>query len=110
MLLYFLINVIYVYILPMDAIATAPQDGVGTLLMNTLLGNGGLYFMAALIMVSTFGCFEWNYSFRCPCLLCYGQDEGCSKELNKNEVPASSLAFRHCGPLCCLLQLFTARC
>src|SRR5213594_1459275 len=38
------------------AIATAPQDRVGTAALEAILGNAGLYVMAVAIMISTFGC------------------------------------------------------
>lgn len=97
MLLYFLINVIYLYILPIDKIASAPQDRVGTLLMNTLLGSGGLYFMAALIMVSTFGCLNGIILSGARVYYAMAKDKVFFKSaasLNKNEVPANSLVFQ----------------
>jgi len=57
-LLYLLVNVVYLYILPLNRIATAPNDRVATLMLQTLLGPTGEGLMAALIMVSTFGCLN----------------------------------------------------
>lgn len=54
--LYCLANVSYLLTLPHDAIATAPQDRVGTAALQAMFGNPGLYIMAAAIMISTFGC------------------------------------------------------
>ncbi len=54
--LYLLSNVAYLSVLPADAIATAPQDRVGTAALQAMLGSGGLYVMAIAIMISTFGC------------------------------------------------------
>jgi basic amino acid/polyamine antiporter, APA family len=54
--LYLLANVAYLNILPADAIAHAPQDRVGTAALQAMFGEGGLYVMAAAIMISTFGC------------------------------------------------------
>src|SRR5438445_61186 len=54
--LYLLANVAYLNVLPADAIATAPQDRVGTAALEAILGNAGLYIMAVAIMISTFGC------------------------------------------------------
>lgn len=56
--LYIVINLIYLYILPFNAIAHAPNERVGTLLLNTIADDAGLYLMAGLIMVSTFGCIN----------------------------------------------------
>ena len=54
--LYLLANVAYISVLPVDAIANAPQDRVGTAALQAMLGNTGLYVMAVAIMISTFGC------------------------------------------------------
>lgn len=54
--LYFLANVAYLNILPAAAIAHAPQDRVGTVALEAVFGNPGLYAMAAAIMISCFGC------------------------------------------------------
>ncbi|HWC74914.1 MAG TPA: amino acid permease, partial [Gemmatimonadales bacterium] len=54
--LYVLANVAYLLVLPNSAIATAPQDRVGTAALQAMLGAPGLYIMAIAIMISTFGC------------------------------------------------------
>jgi APA family basic amino acid/polyamine antiporter len=54
--LYVLANVGYLNVLPADAIATAPQDRVGTAALQAMFGSAGLYVMAVAIMISTFGC------------------------------------------------------
>lgn len=54
--LYVLANVAYLNVLPIDAIAHAPQDRVGTAAMQAMFGPAGLYIMAVAIMISTFGC------------------------------------------------------
>ncbi|HVH67525.1 MAG TPA: amino acid permease [Gemmatimonadales bacterium] len=54
--LYLLANVAYLNVLPSAAIATAPQDRVGTAALQAILGDSGLTLMAAAIMISTFGC------------------------------------------------------
>jgi APA family basic amino acid/polyamine antiporter len=54
--LYLLANVAYLNVLPAAAIATAPQDRVGTAALQAILGDSGLTLMAAAIMISTFGC------------------------------------------------------
>jgi len=54
--LYLLSNVAYLSVLPADAIASAPQDRVGTAALQAMFGSGGLYLMAVAIMISTFGC------------------------------------------------------
>src|SRR5438093_3044101 len=54
--LYVLANVAYLNVLPAAAIASAPQDRVGTAALQAILGEPGLKLMAAAIMISTFGC------------------------------------------------------
>ncbi len=54
--LYLLANVAYLHVLPAQAIATAPEDRVGTAALQAILGEPGLKLMALAIMVSTFGC------------------------------------------------------
>jgi APA family basic amino acid/polyamine antiporter len=58
LLLYFCINWVYLKVLPFDAIQHADSDRVGTLLLQTVFGNAGMYLMALLIMISTFGCIN----------------------------------------------------
>jgi basic amino acid/polyamine antiporter, APA family len=55
-LLYLLANVAYIVSLPLTEIQNAPQDRVGTALMNAVLGKSGTYLMALAILISTFGC------------------------------------------------------
>ncbi len=54
--LYLLANVAYLNVLPQGAIATAPQDRVGTAALQAIFGAPGLVLMAVAIMISTFGC------------------------------------------------------
>ena len=56
--LYLLANIAYIYVLPIEKIQHAENDRVATLLMETILGDRGKYFMAAMIMISTFGCLN----------------------------------------------------
>ena len=55
-LIYIAANVVYLRTLPLDMIANAPEDRVGTLAAQSLLGPWGLTFINAAILVSTFGC------------------------------------------------------
>jgi APA family basic amino acid/polyamine antiporter len=54
--LYVAANVAYLCVLPLDAIAAAPDDRVATAVLQALFGHTGLYVMAAAIMISTIGC------------------------------------------------------
>jgi APA family basic amino acid/polyamine antiporter len=56
--LYLLANVAYLMVLTLTEIQTAPQDRVGTAMMEQIFGGAGAYVMAAAICVSTFGCIN----------------------------------------------------
>jgi APA family basic amino acid/polyamine antiporter len=55
-LLYFACNFVYLQVLPLEAIQTAPEDRVGTAVARGIFGDKAVQMMAAAIMVSTFGC------------------------------------------------------
>jgi len=55
-LLYLLANVAYIVTLEFTDIQNAPQDRVGTAVMQAILGEPGAQVMAAAILISTFGC------------------------------------------------------
>ena len=54
--LYVLANISYLALLSFPEIQHAPQDRVAVAAMNAAFGNPGAMCMAAVIMVSTFGC------------------------------------------------------
>jgi APA family basic amino acid/polyamine antiporter len=55
-LIYLLANIVFLRILPLAAIASAPEDRVGTLAAQGLMGPWGMTFINLAILVSTFGC------------------------------------------------------
>ncbi len=55
-LLYVSANVSYLSVLPIDAIASAPQDRVATAAIAVIFGNSAAVIMAVAILISTFGC------------------------------------------------------
>ncbi len=55
-ILYIGANVVYLRVLPLSAIASAPEDRVGTLAAQAIMGPLGLTFINLCILVSTFGC------------------------------------------------------
>jgi APA family basic amino acid/polyamine antiporter len=57
-LLYLGCNLIYLSVLPLEAIQHAPEDRVATAVASGILGPVALRVMAAAIMVSTFGCLN----------------------------------------------------
>jgi APA family basic amino acid/polyamine antiporter len=54
--IYICTNIVYLKVLPLSAIASAPEDRVGSLVAQALMGPGGMTFIALAILVSTFGC------------------------------------------------------
>ncbi|HUK02118.1 MAG TPA: amino acid permease [Steroidobacteraceae bacterium] len=54
--LYLLANLAYLSVLPLSAIASAPQDRVATATLEAIWGQPGLSIMAIAIIISTFGC------------------------------------------------------
>ncbi len=56
--IYIFINWVYLQVLSFEAIQHAENDRVGTVMLQTVFGDIGMYLMAALIMISTFGCIN----------------------------------------------------
>ncbi len=54
--IYVLANVMYISVLPLHEIASAPQDRVAVSASIAVFGDVGAMVIAALIMISTFGC------------------------------------------------------
>lgn len=54
--LYLLMNMIYLGVLPLEAIQTAPQDIVAARTVNEIFGTVGKDVIAIIIMISAFGC------------------------------------------------------
>jgi APA family basic amino acid/polyamine antiporter len=104
--LYFLANVAYLVILPIEEIRNAPQDRVGTAALRTMFGGSGELIMAAAIIVSTFGCNNGlvlsgarvYYAMARDGLLFRGIGE-----LNASHVPSRGLILQ--GVWACLLVL-----
>jgi APA family basic amino acid/polyamine antiporter len=49
-------NLMYLSVMPVDRIATAPQDRVAVAAADVIFGHVGTYVIAVMIMISTFGC------------------------------------------------------
>jgi APA family basic amino acid/polyamine antiporter len=54
--LYITANLAYVVTLPLSEIQNAPNNRVGTALIQYIFGSSGAWIMALAIMISTFGC------------------------------------------------------
>jgi APA family basic amino acid/polyamine antiporter len=55
-LIYISANLMYLHVLPLQAIAFAENDRVAITAANAVLGNIGTIVIAVMIMISTFGC------------------------------------------------------
>ena len=55
-IIYVLANIVYLAIVPLDEIATAPSDRVAVVASEYIFGNIGTLIIALMIMVSTFAC------------------------------------------------------
>jgi APA family basic amino acid/polyamine antiporter len=87
-------NLMYVSVLPMDQIATAPQDRVAVAAANVIFGHIGTYVVAAMIMISTFGCNNGLILAGARVYYTMAQDGLFFRKagaLNKNAVPGWAL-------------------
>ncbi len=102
-IIYVTANVMYTYVLPMNEIATAPQDRVATAASREIFGAAGAGIIAALIMVSTFGCNNGLILAGARVYHTMAKDGLFFKKtatLNKNAVPEFALWIQCI--LCCL--------
>jgi len=54
--IYVLANLMYLAVVPLDAIATAKSDRIAVVASQLIFGNIGTYVIAVMIMISTFAC------------------------------------------------------
>jgi basic amino acid/polyamine antiporter, APA family len=116
-LLYILANIAYFMILPFNGdpnstdvigqgIMFAQNDRVGTAALYVIFGNTSKYLMAALIMVSTFGCnngLVMSGSRLFQSMAADGLFFRKVRELNKHGVPAASMLYQGIwGSVLCL--------
>jgi basic amino acid/polyamine antiporter, APA family len=107
-IIYILANIAYLALLPMNGSAIsdsvagngimfAAQDRVGAAAANVIMGNIGVFVMAGLIMVSTFGCNSGLILSGGRLFYAMSKDGLFFKkasELNTNNVPAKALWFQ----------------
>ncbi|NBW66298.1 amino acid permease, partial [bacterium] len=92
--LYFLVNVIYLLVLPLPAIQNAPADRVATAVVEYILPGYGSTLMAIAIMISTFGCVNALVLTGARAYHAMAHDKlffPRAAELNKANVPGHSL-------------------
>lgn len=96
-LLYLLANVAYLMVLPLSQLQTAPQDRVGTLMLQSVFGDVGAYLMAAAILISTFGCVNGLILAGSRVYYAMARDRlffQTAGELSKHKVPAAALIIQ----------------
>ncbi|WP_443939903.1 APC family permease [Pedobacter sp. MW01-1-1] len=95
MILYLLVNFVYLNTLGRDAIAFAPNDRVAVAASEQIFGSGiGTYIMAVLVMISTFGCVNGIVLAGARVFQTMAKDGMFFKaaiDNNKNGVPEKSL-------------------
>lgn len=87
-------NLMYVSVLPLNEIASAPQDRVAVAASKAIFGNIGTYVIAVMIMISTFGCNNGLILAGARVYYTMAKDGLFFKktgELNKNNVPEFAL-------------------
>jgi APA family basic amino acid/polyamine antiporter len=93
--LYLLANVAYVVTLRLPEIQHAPQDRVGTAVMETIFGPPGSILMALAILISTFGCVNGLVLAGARVFYAMARDGlffARAGTLNRHHVPAVALA------------------
>lgn len=93
-LIYVSANLMYLSVLPLDQIAFAESDRVAVTASNIIFGGIGTYIIAAMIMVSTFGCNNGLILAGARVYYTMANDGLFFKkagELNKNAVPEWAL-------------------
>jgi basic amino acid/polyamine antiporter, APA family len=92
--LYILTNIMYVSVLNLPEIANAPSDRVAVAVCNKIFGETGTKLMAALIMISTFGCINGMILSGARVYYTMAKDNMFFKsvaQLNNKSVPAKAL-------------------
>lgn len=93
-IIYVCANLMYLAVLPLHDIATAPQDRVAVAAANSIFGNAGTYVIAIMIMISTFGCNNGLILAGARVYYSMGKDGLFFKKaatLNKHSVPEWAL-------------------
>ncbi len=105
-ILYLLANIAYILTLSLDQIQHAPQDRVGTAVMEAVFGRAGTVAMALAILVSTFGCVNEPHPGRARVYYAMARDGLFFDRVgttNRQHVPAVALVAQ--GVWACLLAL-----
>lgn len=92
--IYFLTNITYTALLPMQEIAYAEKDRVGVSAANVIFGEAGTIIIAIMIMISTFGCNNGIILAGARVYYTMAKDKlffAKAGSLNQNNVPAYAL-------------------
>ena len=93
-IIYVSANLMYISVLPLNEIASAPQDRVAVAASKAIFGNIGTYVIAVMIMISTFGCNNGLILAGARVYYTMAKDGLFFKktgQLNKNNVPEFAL-------------------
>lgn len=109
-LIYILVNFVYLMVLPLHDIQTAPVDRVAASAANSFGGTTAVISISVLIMISTFGCNNGCILSGARVYYAMAKDKLFFKGmgvLNKNGVPGKALNFQ-CVWACflCLLGAY----
>ena len=107
-LLYLLANVAYIVTLRFTEIQNAPQDRVGTAVMEAIFGRAGGFIMAGAILISTFGCVNGLVLAGARVYYAMAQDRLFFRTIattNRQHVPAAALIAQGIWASCFVLPV-----
>lgn len=104
--LYLLMNFIYIGVLPLDALKTAPEDIVAARTISEIFGSIGKLAIAVIIMISAFGCANGMILTGSRVYYKMAKDKAFFRPLalinRKTKVPVNSL-WAQCIWICALI-------
>ncbi len=103
-LIYVCVNLMYISVMPLNEIASAPQDRVAVVASKKIWGDTGAYIIAVMIMISTFGCNNGLILSGARVYNTMAKDGlffRKAADLNKNDVPEFAL-WMQCVVACLL--------
>lgn len=105
-ILYLLINAVYVYTIPLDAIAHAHEDIVASAVMGAIFGQIGRNVLAVILMISAFGCANGMILTGSRVYYKMAKDRLFFRNMaainRRTKVPVNSL-WMQCLWICCLI-------
>lgn len=95
--LYFLANIAYLVVLPIDKVQAAPLDRVASAMVGAVFPTAGAEIMAVAIMISTFGCINGMVLAGARAFFAMAQHNlffPAAKSINKAQVPGVALILQ----------------